>query len=154
MSDPRDPMDPRREPGETTPPETASAPSGDVFDASIAGVGTPPMARPASAAASSPAPSTRDERTTVRVRRSPKLGRFAIAGGVVGVIVALILTFAFPDDSEFTAGQVFGFLALFCVVVFGTLGAVVALIVERSSRARAREVQADRQVTTEDDTAA
>lgn len=152
MSDPRDPMDPRREPGQTTPPETAAAPTGDVFDASIAGVGTPPMARPASGVPA--APSTRDERTTVRVRRSPKLGRFAIAGGIFGVIVALILTFAFPDDSEFTAGQVFGFLALFCVVVFGTLGAVVALIVERSSRARAREVQADRQITSEDDTAA
>ncbi|BDI24065.1 hypothetical protein [Herbiconiux sp. L3-i23] len=82
---------------------------------------------------------------TVRVRRSPRIWNFVLAGVIVGAVVALILTFAFPIEGEFTAPQIFGFLFLFIGVVFGALGAVVALVVDRRSRRRAREIEVDRE---------
>lgn len=98
-------------------------------------------------------PREENERVTARVRRSPRIFNFVIAGVIVGAIVALVLTFAFPTDGEFGPLQVFGFLLLLAAVVFGGLGAVVALIVDRSSRRRAREIEVERtfEVGTEDD---
>lgn len=92
-----------------------------------------------------------EQRQTVRVRRSPRILNFIVAGVIVGAIVSLILTFAFPIDGEFTAPQIFGFLFLFLGVIFGALGAVVALVVDRSSRRRAREVQMERETIVETD---
>lgn len=83
----------------------------------------------------------------VTVRRAPRYGRFITLGALVGALVALILTFAFsgqPAQPElepgFDRGQVFGFLLLLCGAIGATLGAVVALILDRSSAKRARSV--------------
>lgn len=83
----------------------------------------------------------------VTVRRAPRYGRFITLGALVGALVALILTFAFsgqPAQPElepgFDRGQVFGFLLLLCGTIGATLGAVVALILDRSSAKRARSV--------------
>ena len=92
-----------------------------------------------------------NERVTARVRRSPRIFNFVIAGVIVGAIVALVATFAFPTDGEFGPLQVFGFLLLLAAVVFGALGAVVALIVDRSSRRRAREIEVERTVEAGED---
>jgi hypothetical protein len=81
------------------------------------------------------------ERETVRVRRAPRLANFVIAGAIVGVIVALVLTFAFPLDGDFGAAQVFGFLLLASVPVFGVIGVAIALVLDRVSRRRAREAE-------------
>ena len=67
----------------------------------------------------------------VVIRRSPRFLRFFILGIILGIIVAMILTFAFPQTSQFTPIQVFGFLALICAVVGGTLGLVFALLLDR-----------------------
>jgi uncharacterized protein YacL len=67
----------------------------------------------------------------VVIRRSPRYLRFFLLGIILGVIVAMILTFAFPPSAQFTQTQVFGFLALICGVVGGTLGLVFALIFDR-----------------------
>ena len=84
----------------------------------------------------------------VTVRRAPRYGRFILLGVLVGAVVALILTFAFsgqPADPalqpEFDKGQIFGFLLLLCGTIGAALGAVVALIVDRSSAKRARSVE-------------
>jgi hypothetical protein len=84
---------------------------------------------------------------TVTVRRAPRYGRFITLGAVVGAVVAIILTFAFSGQPtvegellEFDKGQVFGFLLLICATVGVALGAVVALIIDRSTARRARSV--------------
>jgi hypothetical protein len=67
----------------------------------------------------------------VTVRRSPKFLTFMIVGIILGILAALILTFAFPNYSEFTLTQIFGFMLLITGSVGGTLGLVFALVVDR-----------------------
>jgi hypothetical protein len=95
------------------------------------------------------APSEPSEPRTeqVRVRRSPRILTFLLAGGILGAVVALILTFVFPENREYPVSQVFGFLLVLGIVVGAALGGIVALVFERSSQRRAREVAAVREVT-------
>ncbi len=67
----------------------------------------------------------------VTVRRSPKYLTFMVTGIILGIIAALILTFALPNESEFTLTQIFGFMLLITGTIGGTLGLVFALIVDR-----------------------
>src|SRR6478735_5531056 len=80
----------------------------------------------------------------VRVRRSPRYFRFMITGAVLFAIIALILTFAFPENPTYDRGSVFGFLLAVCATIGVAVGAVVALLVDRATARRARSVQADR----------
>ena len=90
---------------------------------------------------------------TVMVRRAPRFGRFIILGAILGAIVALILTFAFdgraPENElvQFDKGQVFGFLLLICGAVGVGLGAVVALIIDRTLARRAEAGIAEHEST-------
>ena len=85
---------------------------------------------------------------TVRVRRVPKYSVFLALGVAIGILTALVLTFAFDGTegtSQFTGmvystPQVFGFLLLFCIPAAVTLAAIVALIFDRMFAGRAREV--------------
>ena len=100
-----------------------------------------------------------DQLETVTVRRVPKHSVFMVLGAVLGVVVAAILTFAFPGTQqpsatgvEYSAMQVFGFLALAGIAVGLAVGAVVALILERVIGRRTRQVRADHEhVQVEDD---
>ena len=112
-------------------------------------------------AASSPRPDeTRDDRAviqdrieTVRVRRSPKYSVFLIGGAGLGILVAMILTFAFNGTGDvspntglvYSQMQVFGFVALICITAGVALGGVVALILDRVLARRSREVVVDRE---------
>jgi len=80
----------------------------------------------------------------VRVRRSPRYFRFMITGAILFAIVALILTFSFPENPTYDRGSVFGFLLAIGVTVGVAVGAVVALVLDRVTARRARSVQADR----------
>jgi uncharacterized membrane protein YdjX (TVP38/TMEM64 family) len=93
---------------------------------------------------------SRDDIETVSVRRAPKYGVFLAAGAFVGILAALVLTFAIDgaDVSPFTQVvysqlQVFGFTALICVVVGVTIAAIIALIFERTLGGRTRQVIVD-----------
>jgi hypothetical protein len=85
------------------------------------------------------------------VRRAPKISVFLIAGAVLGVIVAMILTFAFDGSAEvspntgvvYSQGQVFGFLTLICVPIGIALAGVVALVFDRRSLRHTRDVTVD-----------
>lgn len=100
---------------------------------------------------SAPAPSVTDEIVTVRVRRSPKYGVFLVLGAALGILAAMILTFAFHGSDqpsantsiEYSQTQVFGFVALVCVPVGIALGGVVALVLDRVVGRRVREVRVD-----------
>jgi uncharacterized membrane protein HdeD (DUF308 family) len=80
----------------------------------------------------------------VTVRRSPKFLAFMIAGIILGIVAALILTFTLPNDSQFTLTQIFGFLLLITGTVGGTLGLVFALIVDRYYSRHVAEATAER----------
>ena len=67
----------------------------------------------------------------VVIRRSPRFLRFFILGIVLGVIVALILTFSFPNTSQFSTTQIFGFLVIICAALGGALGLIFALVFDR-----------------------
>ncbi|KQX08576.1 hypothetical protein ASC59_11700 [Leifsonia sp. Root1293] len=86
------------------------------------------------------------------VRRSPRYLRFLLAGAIVGILVALILTVTFPANPEFSIGQVFGFLLLLCGVIGLALGAVIALVFDRvlSKRAHTEQVEHTTLTTRED----
>lgn len=81
---------------------------------------------------------------SVTVRRAPKFYRFMAVGAVVGVLVTLVLVFAFPEQDDFSPLQVLGFTAIFVVAICVALGALVALALDRASRKRSRTVRAER----------
>jgi surface polysaccharide O-acyltransferase-like enzyme len=100
-----------------------------------------------------------DHIESVRVRRAPKISVFLLLGAVVGILVAMILTFAFNGTGEaspntgfeYSQGQVFGFLALVCVPVFLAIGGVVAVILDRRASRHARDVIVDHETVHGDD---
>lgn len=73
----------------------------------------------------------------VTVRRAPRYPAFIGLGIVLGALVALVLTFAFPESGEYDRGQVFGFLLLWCGASGAALGGVTALVIERMLARRA-----------------
>ncbi|MFK4835003.1 potassium transporter Trk [Microbacterium sp. ZW T2_14] len=91
---------------------------------------------------------SQDHIETARVRRAPKISVFLILGALLGVVVAMILTFAFNGTAEaspntgveYSQAQVFGFLALICGTIGLALGAVVALIFDRRSRRHTHDI--------------
>ncbi|MBC7442428.1 MAG: hypothetical protein H7311_07890 [Ramlibacter sp.] len=84
------------------------------------------------------------DKASVTVRRSPRYVNFMILGAVIGAVTAFILTLAFPENAEFAAAQVFGFLLLAGVAFGLTLGAVAAIVIDRVIGRRARTVVVDR----------
>lgn len=97
---------------------------------------------------------------TATVRRAPKMLVFLVLGAALGILVALILTFAFgvADDSglepsavsavSYSKGQVFGFLLLVCGTAGVALGGIVALVLEWTVGRRTRRVRVDRESVT------
>lgn len=91
-----------------------------------------------------PARTSSESRASVSVRRAPRYFRFMAVGAAVGVIVSIALTFSFPEQEDFSRLQVLGFTGLFIVAVAVALGALVAIVIDRVSRGRARTVEAER----------
>jgi hypothetical protein len=81
---------------------------------------------------------------TVTVHRAPRYRNFMLLGAVVGVLLALILTVAFPENDEYDRVQIFGFLLLGGLAIGTTLGAVVALVIDRIIGRSRMTVVADR----------
>ncbi|PPG86651.1 hypothetical protein C5C00_10400 [Rathayibacter rathayi] len=71
---------------------------------------------------------TREE---VDVRRSPRVWRILALGVGLGAIAAFVLTFALPETSGFSRGQVFGFSLLLFVTLFGALAGLVVVLLDR-----------------------
>ena len=89
---------------------------------------------------------------SAQVRRAPRVGVFLGLGAVLGLITAMVLTFAFdsgvsPNTGlEYSQLQVFGFLMLIFVTIGIVLGGVVAVILDRVSSRRIRSVTVDREL--------
>ncbi len=88
---------------------------------------------------------------TATVRRSPRYAIFFAAGAVLGILIALILTFAFDGTADkspstqvlYSTSQVFGFLCLVCIPIGLAIGGVVALVLDRRMARRAHQVRID-----------
>lgn len=73
----------------------------------------------------------------VSVRRAPSIPAFAITGGVIGLIVATLLTFIFTPTEmltlDYSRSAVFGVLAVVIGAIGATVGIIIALILDRRS---------------------
>jgi hypothetical protein len=76
----------------------------------------------------------------VSIRRAPKVSVFMALGAVLGVITALVLTSAFPIDPLVGFAATFGYLCVYFVPAGLVFGALVALILDRTSRRHAHDV--------------
>ncbi|MFE5670742.1 hypothetical protein ACFQ58_03935 [Agromyces sp. NPDC056523] len=83
----------------------------------------------------------------VSVRRAPRYPAFIGAGVVLGALLALVLTFAYPENGEFDRGQVFGFIVLWCAAFGAAVGGVIALIVDRRLARRRGSAVAEHEST-------
>jgi hypothetical protein len=93
------------------------------------------------------------ERSEVRIRRAPKLGIFLLLGAVVGALVTLILTSMFEPDPAIGFAASFGYFLLFGAPAGAALGAIIGLIIDRVSVARARTVTVEREVVGDENVA-
>ena len=84
------------------------------------------------------------EEATTKVHRAPRYVNFMLLGAIVGVVCALVLTFAFPENPVYDRGQVFGFLVLACIALGVALGSVFALVLDRILSRKAATVVVDR----------
>lgn len=90
-------------------------------------------------------PETHETRTA-SVRRAPKYGAFIGLGAVVGLLVTVVATTAFPADPEVGMVATVGYMSVFGVSAGAALGAVAALIADRVGRRRATVVEVERGV--------
>ena len=95
----------------------------------------------------------------MRMRRAPKFSVFLAAGAVLGLIAAMILTFTFDGTADvspntglvYSQGQVFGFMLLVCIPVGLAVAGIVALIFDRRSARRTKDVIVDHLSVRDDD---
>ncbi|NNC12228.1 hypothetical protein HII28_10105 [Planctomonas sp. JC2975] len=79
----------------------------------------------------------------VRVRRTPRYGRFMILGGAVFAVAAFIVTYSLPQGAGYDRNTVFGFVLLAAVAVGVGLGALAAIIASAATKHTERTVIAD-----------
>ena len=80
----------------------------------------------------------------VRVRRTPRYGRFMVLGGAVFAVAAFIATYSFPQGEGYDRNTVFGFVLLGAVAVGVGLGAIAAIVASAVTKHTERTVVADR----------
>ena len=91
-----------------------------------------------------------NETSEVKIRRAPKLPVFLVIGGLIGGLVTLIATSQFPVDKHIGFAATVGYFLLFGIPAGVALGALVGLIIDRVSIARARTVTVEHEVVGED----
>lgn len=148
-----EPTDPESAPqGEPTSPAAPEASAGQAQDGAVDRVEAADAAHPKVERMDlDPEPGehleTEVTSDAVTVRRAPRYPAFILAGVALGVLVALALTFAFPENAEFDRGQVFGFLLLWTGAIGAAIGGVVALLVDRMLAKRGRAAVAEHEAT-------
>jgi H+/Cl- antiporter ClcA len=78
-----------------------------------------------------------EKKTEVKIRRSAKFLPFMITGAVLGVVVALIISLAIPEQQR-TAQPIITYLVAFLGGIGFFIGLIAALILERIFIARAK----------------
>jgi hypothetical protein len=91
-------------------------------------------ASPAEPAVDTPEPGAGAGPRQYSLRRAPRYRAFVITGVAVGVLIAAVLTVMFPDNGQFSARAIFGYVAVVLALIFGLAGALVAIFLERPRR--------------------
>lgn len=91
-------------------------------------------ASPAEPAGDTPEPGAGAGTRQFSLRRAPRYRAFVITGAVVGVLVAAVLMVVFPENGQFSARATFGYLAVILALLFGLIGALIAIFMERPRR--------------------
>lgn len=86
------------------------------------------------------------DRTTVSVRRAPKISAFMVVGGFLGLLVVLIITPLFPVDPLVGLPALIGYFSLYGVTAGVLLGAIVGVVLDKRSQRRARTIEAEHEV--------
>lgn len=86
------------------------------------------------------------DRTTVTVRRAPKIPAFMVVGGLIGFLATLVATTLFPADPLVGYAALLGYFSLYGVTAGVLLGAIIGVVLDRRSQRQARTVAAERQV--------
>ena len=68
------------------------------------------------------------------LRRAPRYRAFVVAGAVLGLVVAVVLVLLGVGRTAAGTGVVLGFVAAVLALTGASLGAVVAVLVDRRSR--------------------
>jgi hypothetical protein len=84
--------------------------------------------------------------TQATIRRAPRVPIFLILGALLGFVVTLILTASFPTDPTIGFPATFGYFLLYGVPAGVVLGALVAIVLDRVSARRARNVTVEHTV--------
>ena len=85
------------------------------------------------------------DRSEVSIRRAPRLGVFLVIGALVGGIGTLVLTSLQPADPNVGFVATFAYLLLYGIPAGVVLGALAGLVLDASSRRRARTVTVEHQ---------
>ena len=81
-----------------------------------------------------------EERATVTIRRAPKFSAFIVVGALLGFLATLLLTSFFPADPDVGFFASLGYFLLYGVPLGAVIGAVIALIFDRSADRHATPV--------------
>ncbi len=71
-----------------------------------------------------------------RVRRAPRYGSFVVTGAIVGIVLAVVVSYAWSSASEFSQNSVVGYVAATLGLIGALLGAVLAVLLDRRDTAR------------------
>ncbi len=95
-------------------------------------------------AAPEPFPSATVSEAEVTIRRAPKVPVFLVLGALLGGIVTAAITSAFPVDEKVGYAATVGYFLLYGIPLGIVVGALIALILDRSSLRRSRTIVAER----------
>ncbi|OJX62897.1 MAG: hypothetical protein BGO95_02110 [Micrococcales bacterium 73-13] len=84
------------------------------------------------------------ERRTASIRRVPRYGVFIGLGAIVGILVTVAVTTAFPADPNVGMWATVAYMSLYGITGGVLLGALAALVADRVSRRSARTVTVER----------
>lgn len=85
------------------------------------------------------------ERDRVTVRRAPRISAFLVVGGFLGFLATLIVTSLFEADPGVGFAASLAYFSLYGVSAGVLVGAVLAVLIDRRSRRRARTIEVERE---------
>lgn len=97
-----------------------------------------------------PDPHSSGSHDAVTVRRAPRIGAFLVVGGFLGFLATLILTSLFESDPNVGFSALLAYFSLYGITAGVLVGAIVAVVLDRRSRARVRSAEAEREIVEAD----